>query len=48
MTMCEQCKYDQTQTIRSAVAKARPDQILRLLRDIRRVGGDGGVEENAA
>ena len=48
MTMCEQCKYARPETVRSVVANARPDQIMRLLRDIRRIGGDGGVEESAA
>ena len=48
MTMCEECKYARPETVRSIVAKARPDQVLRLLRDIRRAGGDGGVEENPA
>ncbi len=38
MTMCEQCRYADLSVIRGILERARPDQILRLLRDIRRVG----------
>jgi hypothetical protein len=44
--MCEQCRYSQIETVNAIVAKARPDQLLRLLRDIRQ--GDQNAGGKAA
>jgi len=40
--MCEECRYAHQDEIRNVVDRARPDQIQRLLRDIRRLGPDLG------
>jgi len=39
--MCEQCRYSKIDTVQAIIDKARPDQLLRLLRDIRNSGGNG-------
>jgi hypothetical protein len=43
--MCEQCRYAHIEVVRGMISTARRDQILRLLRDIRRSGDapDGGA-----
>jgi len=36
--MCEVCRYSKMDAVRDAVATARPEQVLRLLDDIRNSG----------
>lgn len=39
--MCEQCRYTNLEVIRTIVSQARPEQVIRLLRDIRKDRPEG-------